>query len=768
MCDCALRVVPCLVAGITWAVTCASLVAVAQATVSLKSFDDQAINGSGSAINAVYSLGVAAPNDDNSSPVVGGAIPVPAPEPGPLTLFSAGVVALAMGGRFLRPGTANKPRSMMRSFSLRHLLPQVPSARGFALLAICLAALPSAHPAWAQAGANGTDGAKGAAGAAGKDGTAGANSLGGTSGLTVTGGYGGKGGGGGDAVANGSGYDGGDGGKGGAAQVGVIANDASATAVGGRPGSGGSGSQAANRTFNSIKGGDGGNAGVVGVGATDNGDAIAEATAPTGNANARATADGNAPSPAEAGTAGVGGGGGAGRTLGGRGGNGAPGGNATATATAQGAGGEAGAFATAGRGGDGGIGGPADLQFSTNTDVRTGGAGGNGANGGNATANATAKDGDIAAAIAVAGDGGSAGAGGAAVSAGKNTKGAIGGAGNGGTANATAIDTNANGDALAASRANAGSGGFLQRVRQPDGTFRTERATPGNATATATANAPNGDATANPTAINGLGNGGTAVANGRAAGLGGGANPAAMTAQSANGTVKTRVNNRADSPIPAGAMGQVQGQAMVGIAAPLPALKPNTTLNAFAAGVGDPLISDVLATSAGKPNVTGELGIGGHGEQLGLLELGALYPTLASGATTTFTASSEFSFDPELLREQFFRVGLQDAQWTGNGFDSLLFEIMSGSTMVVDETFTSLSSAASFFDDHVIDVGSITPDSSGLLDLSFDFELTAHTPGEGFAIDLAIAAVPEPPSWLMLASALALTLVFGFRLQAHR
>lgn len=37
----------------------------------------------------------------------------------------------------------------------------------------------------------------------------------------------------------------------------------------------------------------------------------------------------------------------------------------------------------------------------------------------------------------------------------------------------------------------------------------------------------------------------------------------------------------------------------------------------------------------------------------------------------------------------------------------------------------------------------------------------------GFAIDLAIAAVPEPPSWLMLAIALILMFVFGCRSQAH-
>jgi hypothetical protein len=213
-------------------------------------------------------------------------------------------------------------------------------------------------------------------------------------------------------------------------------------------------------------------------------------------------------------------------------------------------------------------------------------------------------------------------------------------------------------------------------------------------------------------------------------------------------------------------MGQVQGQAMVGIAAPLPALKPNTTLNAFAAGVGDPLLRDVLATSAGKPNVIHGLGIGGSGEQLGLLELGGLYPIVSSGAPATYTAFSEFSFDPSLLQKRSFRVGLQDATSTGNGFDSLEFRITSGGTLVLDRTFASLASALSFFTDQVLDIGRISPDSFGLLDLSFDFALTAHTPGEGFAIDLAIAAVPEPAGWLVLITALGLA--FGCSLRRCR
>ena len=46
-----------------------------------------------------------------------------------------------------------------------------------------------------------------------------------------------------------------------------------------------------------------------------------------------------------------------------------------------------------------------------------------------------------------------------------------------------------------------------------------------------------------------------------------------------------------------------------------------------------------------------------------------------------------------------------------------------------------------------------------LLALTFDLSLTGHAAGDGFAIDLAVADVPEPRSAVLLATGLAL--VFG-------
>jgi hypothetical protein len=186
--------------------------------------------------------------------------------------------------------------------------------------------------------------------------------------------------------------------------------------------------------------------------------------------------------------------------------------------------------------------------------------------------------------------------------------------------------------------------------------------------------------------------------------------------------------------------------------------------------VGDPLFPDVLATSAGKPNVMGGLGIGEPGHDvLGLVEMGGLYPELASGAPATFSASVSFSFDPDQISGNAFLIGLQDGQFTGNGFDLLGFDIIAGGSTILDENFTSLFDALNFFDDQFINIGSIKPDPFGFLDLTFDLAVTAHSPGDGFAIDLAVANanVPEPSTLAVFGTGMVL-LGFGWRLRPSR
>ena len=65
-------------------------------------------------------------------------------------------------------------------------------------------------------------------------------------------------------------------------------------------------------------------------------------------------------------------------------------------------------------------------------------------------------------------------------------------------------------------------------------------------------------------------------------------------------------------------------------------------------------------------------------------------------------------------------------------------------------------SALAYFDDQVLDLGALSLGSDGLIDLTFDLFLTGHIAGDGFAVDLAVADVPEPRSAVLLATGLAL------------
>jgi hypothetical protein len=324
--------------------------------------------------------------------------------------------------------------------------------------------------------------------------------------------------------------------------------------------------------------------------------------------------------------------------------------------------------------------------------------------------------------------------------------------GAGGNAAADAISNNNNGNTTATANATGGNGG----TPGPLGTIGTA----GNAIAQATATA-SGRAIANPTATTGIGSGGLAVAIGMATGNGG------MTTATGFGMtdpttrrITRMVNGRAVAPVPAGAMGSVQSQGQAAIAGSLPMLTPNTTLNAFGSAIAEPLVSDVLAASATAPNVVSALHVGTGGGQLGLVSLGGLYPTVASGASTTFIGSAAYTFDPTLLGGDLV-VGLLDGQATGSGFDSLAFQILVNGAPVVQQDFTSVPSALTYFDDDVLDLGAVTAlgvDPLGLLDVEFDLDVTAHNPGDGFAIDLAFAEVPEPSSLGLFGTAIAVAI----------
>jgi hypothetical protein len=104
-------------------------------------------------------------------------------------------------------------------------------------------------------------------------------------------------------------------------------------------------------------------------------------------------------------------------------------------------------------------------------------------------------------------------------------------------------------------------------------------------------------------------------------------------------------------------------------------------------------------------------------------------------------------------------TGSEDGQLSGGGFDLLDFEALVNGVPAVQSLFTTTESALAYFDDQVLDLGTLSPGSDGLIDLTFDLSLTGHVAGDGFAIDLAVADAPEPRSAMLPATGLAL--VFG-------
>jgi hypothetical protein len=356
---------------------------------------------------------------------------------------------------------------------------------------------------------------------------------------------------------------------------------------------------------------------------------------------------------------------------------------------------------------------------------------------------------------AVGGDGGNAGIG--AFDQNNVTKARDGKAGAGGFAGATARSTNNAGNTTATANASGGDGGALGDNASP------RIGTAGSSIAIATATA-SGDARALPFAETGLGRGGLAVAFGRAVGGSGAvsANGFGVNTSSVGRAGKVRSARAvADAPIPAGGMGAVEAQAQGAIAASAPMLKPNTELNAFASAIGDPSLDDVLATSAGKPNVVTGLEVGQTDNQLGLMWLGGLYPDAASGAQETFSSSASFTIDPSEIMFGELKVGLQDGMATGNGFDALDFRIIVNGLLMAQQEFTTLGEALAYFDDKVLSLGNVFADASGFLNIEFDLAVTGHNLGDGFAIDLALASVPEPNEVALVGLGLGLV-VFQF------
>jgi len=130
---------------------------------------------------------------------------------------------------------------------------------------------------------------------------------------------------------------------------------------------------------------------------------------------------------------------------------------------------------------------------------------------------------------------------------------------------------------------------------------------------------------------------------------------------------------------------------------------------------------------------------------LGLVDFGDAYSPNAS-ASHTYTNSAVFNSSS--LASGPLELGMLESSATAGGFSSLQFTILEGSTTLLNDTFLTLASAQTFFNDNPF---SLTL-TAGEQSLTFELALTTDIPGSAFDTEFlfGVTPVPEPSTWGMI------------------
>ena len=236
----------------------------------------------------------------------------------------------------------------------------------------------------------------------------------------------------------------------------------------------------------------------------------------------------------------------------------------------------------------------------------------------------------------------------------------------------------------------------------------------------------------------------TATANETGAAIG----QANATATGSSGNAVAQVNASApnitvqlNAAAPVDANGASHAESIGSVSQAAPGF-PNALQQSVSLGTALPDAADVATALSGKPNSTAAFA---DLTVLGLVDFGDAYSPNAS-ASHTYTNSAVLNFSS--LASGPLELGMLESSATAGGFSSLQFTILEGSTTLLSDTFLTLASAQTFFNDNPF---SLTL-TGGQQSLTFDLALTTDIPGSAFDTEflLGVTPVPEPSTWGMI------------------
>jgi hypothetical protein len=360
-------------------------------------------------------------------------------------------------------------------------------------------------------------------------------------------------------------------------------------------------------------------------------------------------------------------------------------------------------------------------------------AGGTAGAGGNATSDFTVADTntfsnttDSGTANALAGSGGA------------GTNGSAGAAG--GAANASDTLTGPGSvDNIATANAGGGGAGASGAASGAGGSAVANDIATGAGTITAVAGATGGSAggtgaaggTANSTATaNGLGASSTASATAVATGgsASGGAAQASATATSdivlTAGNLYGVSASASGTNVP-GTLRMISTASIGGSAPVLDGANDYAFINGLPGGN---FVSNILTQNAAINNVLGSVDstatILGYGTQGGVAESGA------TGSQTVST-SEAFTLNAASLSGNII-LGLVSNQVVGSGFTALNFTVDVGTTAVLNDNFATVAQAQAFFSDQALNLGAMSAQPPGNVQVTVDLTVTSATSGSGF------------------------------------